>query len=171
MLHAGKGIPAWRVPLMPYMLVATGLFEGVGLLSIAQLIVPERMDLGSGVSALGALVALLNAGLWRLYRVLAPGWGIGPLARCVLKRATPVLHIFGHLLPVAFYALALGLAWRSEETLVAVAVAGIGAVFGGIWWKFAVITRACHQQGFALPRLPQRGSGRRAAPPWRQPQL
>ena len=31
-LHAGKGIPAWRVdPLVPWMLVATGLYEGVAL--------------------------------------------------------------------------------------------------------------------------------------------
>jgi len=170
-LHAGKGIPAWRVPLMPYMLVATGLFEGVGLLSVAQLIVPDRIDLGSGVSALGVLLALLNAGLWQLYRALAPSWGIGPLARRVLKRATSVLHILGHLLPVALYVLALAFPWRSEEALIAVGVAGAGAVFGGIWWKFTVITRACHQQGFALPRLPQRGSGRRAAPPRLQPEL
>jgi len=27
-----------------------------------------------------------------------------------------------------------------------------------------VITRACYQQGFALPKMPQRGSGRFAAP-------
>ena len=31
-------------------------------------------------------------------------------------------------------------------------------------WKIAVVTRACHQQGFALERYPQRGSGTRAAP-------
>ncbi len=170
-LHAGKGIPAWRVPLMPYMLIATGLFEGVGLLSIAQLIAPGRIDLGSGISALGVLLAVLNAGLWQVYRAMAPGWDIGPLARRVLKRATPVLHLVGHLLPVALYVVALGLAWRSQEALITVAIAGAGAVFGGVWWKFTVITRACYQQGFALPRLPQRGSGRRAAPPRLQPQF
>ena len=39
-----------------------------------------------------------------------------------------------------------------------------GAVAGGVLWKLTLVTRACHQQGFALPRVPQRGSGLRAAP-------
>ena len=29
-------------------------------------------------------------------------------------------------------------------------LAGLGAVAGGILWKFTVITKACHQQGFYL---------------------
>ena len=33
-LHAGKGIPAWRHRLVPWMLVASGLFEGVALAAI-----------------------------------------------------------------------------------------------------------------------------------------
>ena len=43
-------------------------------------------------------------------------------------------------------------------------VAGAGAVLGGTAWKFTVITRAAFQQGFAMPWLPRRGSGTRAAP-------
>ena len=35
MIYASKGIAAWRVPLVPWMLGATGLFEGLGLLSVA----------------------------------------------------------------------------------------------------------------------------------------
>ena len=38
------------------------------------------------------------------------------------------------------------------------------AVAGGALLKYTLVTRACHQQGFALPRVPQRGSGARAAP-------
>ena len=38
------------------------------------------------------------------------------------------------------------------------------AVAGGALWKIVVITRACYQQGFALPKMPRRGSGRRASP-------
>ena len=44
------------------------------------------------------------------------------------------------------------------------AVGGLAAVAGGALWKFVLVTRACHQQGFALPMVPQRGSGMRAAP-------
>ena len=47
---------------------------------------------------------------------------------------------------------------------VSLVLAGAGAVAGGVLWKFTVITGACHQQGFAIPMMPQRGSGTRAAP-------
>ena len=46
----------------------------------------------------------------------------------------------------------------------AVAAAGAAAVCGGVLWKFTVIVRAAYQQGFALPSLPRRGSGSKAAP-------
>ena len=65
--------------------------------------------------------------------------------------------------------------WKCTTPLVAVKLALPGAALaviaasacalaGGALWKFTLVTRACHQQGFALPRLPQRGSGSRAAP-------
>ena len=50
------------------------------------------------------------------------------------------------------------------NTPIVYAIAGAGVLFGGWLWKLTVITKACHQQGFAVPRLPQRGSGTRAAP-------
>ncbi len=43
------------------------------------------------------------------------------------------------------------------------------ALLGGFFWKLMVITRACHQQGFALAKMPQRGSGTRAAPRLTEP--
>ena len=43
-------------------------------------------------------------------------------------------------------------------------LAGAAMVLAGAAWKFTLITRAGHFQGFALPKLPQRGSGARAAP-------
>ncbi|OGI64836.1 MAG: hypothetical protein A2W18_05765 [Candidatus Muproteobacteria bacterium RBG_16_60_9] len=46
--------------------------------------------------------------------------------------------------------------------LIASIAAGAGAVLGGIVCKFTLITRAGYQQGFALPKLPRRGSGTRA---------
>ena len=43
-------------------------------------------------------------------------------------------------------------------------VAGVAALAGGAFWKFTVIVRAGFQQGFAVAKFPQRGSGTRAAP-------
>ena len=47
---------------------------------------------------------------------------------------------------------------------VALVAAAAFVIYGGVLWKYTLVIRACHEQGFALPRLPQRGSGTRAAP-------
>ena len=84
--------------------------------------------------------------------------GVPPLARAELQKLTPALRLIGHITPLVLFALAAAF---SESLL---AIAGVAAVTGGVMWKFTVITRACHQQGFAMPKMPQRGSGNRAAP-------
>jgi phenylacetyl-CoA:acceptor oxidoreductase subunit 1 len=155
-LHASKGIPAWRVPLMPWMLVATGLFEGLGaltlVLAVAQVAVPAW--LGWPIVALAGV----NAALWRAYRAGMKAAGIAPLARAEIARTTPWLHAIGHGLPAAGAVAAI--AGASPWALMA---AGLGASAGGALWKYRVIVRASYQQGFALPKLPRRGSGRRSA--------
>ena len=45
-----------------------------------------------------------------------------------------------------------------------IVIAGLATLAGGALWKYTVIVRASYSQGFALPRVPQRGSGSRAAP-------
>ena len=45
----------------------------------------------------------------------------------------------------------------------ATSIPGAAVVGGGVTWKLTLISRAGFQQGFALDRWPQRGSGRRAA--------
>ena len=158
-LHAGKGIPAWRVPAMPWMLVATGFLEGVALLGLAAGWLPSLP--AEFVAGAGMGLALLNAALWGLYQSEAKGQGIGPLARSVLARVNPWVQLVGRVGPAALYAGAF--MWPADSVAL-FAVAGVGVLAGGALWKFAIITRACHQQGFALAKMPQRGSGTRAAP-------
>ncbi len=162
-LHDGKGIPAWRAPLIPAMLVATGLLEGTGLLAAFLAVT------GFGVAPIGPIVAAiivlvaLNAALWWRYRRTAAARGIGPLARAALESANPLVLGGGQVVPVALCLAALGAAGPATATWLA-AASGIAVVAGGAVWKFTVITRACHQQGFAVPSMPRRGSGKRAAP-------
>ena len=159
-LYACKGIPTWRAPLIPWMLAATGLFEGMGLLVIVLFFAGVPV---TSVMALGGLVlALANAALWRRYLGTAKARGIGPLSRLDLAEITPTLHLVGHAVPAILFALRLALGPGIGGELVA--IAGLATLAGGVMWKFTVITRACHQQGSALPVLPQRGSGKRAAP-------
>ncbi len=162
-LHAAKGISAWRVPLMPWMLLATGLYEGLGLLVAAVFLVAPQIlwgPLATFAGGLGLVLATINAGLWHAYRRSAKAQGIVPLARREISAVTPWLHIMGHTLPALLFTTSLVIGGAP----IAIAAAGIAVVIGGVRWKFRVITRACYRQGFALPKLPQRGSGIRAAP-------
>jgi len=157
-LHASKGIPAWRVTLMPWMLVATGLFEGLGALLLALTMAGAAVApaLAAPVIALG----LINAALWRAYRAGARAAALPPLARREIERVTPWVHVLGHGLPVVG---AIAAVAAPGSTPAAWLLAGLGAAGGGALWKYWVIVRASYQQGFALPRLPQRGSGQRSA--------
>ena len=161
-LNAAAGIPTWRAPLIPWMLFATGLYEGLGLLLIIYAAMPGVFLDMRIIAGAGVLLALSNFILWQSYRLRAEAEGIGPLSRRDLAGINPGLVFAGHLVP---FALLLGLqVVPALNTPAVFAVAGIGALFGGWLWKLTVITKACHQQGFAVPRLPQRGSGTRAAP-------
>ena len=214
-LHAGKGIPAWRVDLVPGMLVATGLYEGVALASIGVAVLclgslfgPSDMPppwsgfggAGSflaliGLPSAGVVLAGVNAALLGAYRRRARQSGVGPLARRDLDAIAGRMRWMGHVVPamlfsaaaVAFFLVVPAAVaathclmdaddtWRcaihvavanagvpgASAALIAAAVCVLG---GGALWKYTLVTRACHQQGFSLPRLPQRGSGTRAAP-------
>ena len=211
-LHAGKGIPAWRHPLVPWMLVASGLYEGaalavLGLVFLLSLAGGHDFDEVSawfalaGLAGACTLLAFANAALFGAYRRSAAGSGVGPLSRRDLDAIAGRMRWLGHLAPAVIFFVAAGAAYllpllspalvvathcvmdadstwgcvivRSAVTVAIWAVwvgplalvAGTAcALGGGVLWKHTLVTRACHQQGFALPRLPQRGSGSRAAP-------
>ena len=223
-LHAGKGIPAWRHRLVPWMLIASGLYEGVALVALGLVglllvgvgsaffaptgadgfagwpmfpyLLPVESALASvGLAGAGVLLAGTNTALYRAYRRSAANAGIGPLARRDLDAITHRMRWMGHLVPAALFAAAAlaflfllpsmvtGLqclndaeeSWRCAiapalasaavpGALLALVAGAACAVAGGALWKYTLVTRACHQQGFALPRIPQRGSGSRAAP-------
>ena len=113
--------------------------------------------------AVALLLVVVNALLWQSYRTGAKDAGIPPLARKVINEATPGLHAVGHVIPTL--ALLLLFAFGGPFGALIGLAGGIMMIIGGIYWKFTVITRAAYQQGFAMPRMPQRGSGDRAAPP------
>ena len=112
------------------------------------------------ISLWGALLALINALIWQRYYACAHCNGLPPQARAELKRVLLPLRLIGHITPLVLFAIAT--ATPFSETLLN--IAGIAAVAGGVMWKYTVIVRASYQQGFALPKMPQRGSGTRAAP-------
>ncbi|MGE0876817.1 MAG: 4Fe-4S dicluster domain-containing protein [Burkholderiales bacterium] len=158
-LHMARGIPAWRVPLMPWMLGASGLAEGFGALAIATaLLGSASLAIAAGGIVLGAFV---NARLWRNYRNSAKAEGIPPLARQAIDDITVPLALFGQLVPIVLVLAAWALPAMASGL---VALAGAATIAGGALWKFKIVVRASYMQGLKLSHMPQRGSGSRAAP-------
>jgi len=155
-LHAAKGIPAWRDPRLVGWLMVTGLTEGGG---IFLLTLPWH---GVASNALFVAVALLVAArlaIWHAYRrgvdrTLAPG------ARRALDRAGRVLQVAGTPVPLGLLALILIGAVAPTLTAIVAAVAGLATAFAGAYVKLLLVTRAGFNQGFALVHLPVRGQPR-----------
>jgi phenylacetyl-CoA:acceptor oxidoreductase subunit 2 len=134
-LRAAKGIPAWRAPQVVLLAVATGLAEGAGLLlffTSAPLLLTWF-----------ALAVILRAIAWSRYRAAQRSAALDAPGKALTHLGTVVallLAMAGHLHPVA------------------APLAGAAALATGLWLKFALVTRASINQGFALPRLPVRGA-------------
>lgn len=159
-LHMAKGIPAWRVPLIPPMIIASGLLEGAGLLAVVAAVPALGLSLGPALPWALVVLAAFGAIHWHVYRTTAKEKGIVPLARAAIGEMTVPLHIGGHLVP----AVLAGLTLAGLHAPLVLGAAGATAIAGGFFWKFGVIVRAAFQQGFAIERYPHRGSGKRAAP-------
>jgi phenylacetyl-CoA:acceptor oxidoreductase subunit 2 len=154
MLQAAKGIPAWRSPALPALIVATALAEGAGAWWIAA------AWAGAGTTPalalfLLALVARLAA--WLAYRRSLRD---APLAAGAISRPGAVLAIAGTFAPLALVAAAMLAAPFVASLLVG--VAGALALVAGWGFKFALVLRASFNQGYALPHAPVRGQ--RASP-------
>jgi phenylacetyl-CoA:acceptor oxidoreductase subunit 2 len=151
MLRAARGIPAWREPAIVPLIVATGLAEGAGLFFIFQPL--HRSGTPWLLIAFGALV-LLRIVMWFVYRRRLTAQA-APRANLALDGAGRVLQAVGTLVPL----LLVGLIADAALSIAVLAVlAGLAATAAGAWVKFALLTRAGFNQGFALVRLPVRGA-------------
>ncbi|HEX9184671.1 MAG TPA: hypothetical protein VF876_15550 [Burkholderiales bacterium] len=133
-LHASKGIPAWRAPQVVLLVISTGIAEGAGIalfFTTAPLLITWF-----------GLALILRTFAWVRYdaatrnsALLAPG----RVFTQVGTAAGLLLAILGYWMPLA------------------APLAGSVVVITGLWLKFALVTRASLNQGFNLPQLPVRG--------------
>jgi phenylacetyl-CoA:acceptor oxidoreductase subunit 2 len=144
-LRAARGIPAWREPRVVPFIVATGLAEGAGLLMLAA---PAIVSTRAWLLGLVALLLLARLVLWAAYRQRLAARACGALAP-----AAHGLQWAGTLLPLALMALVAA----GVFSPLLLAPVGLLAAAAGAWFKFALITRAGFNQGFALTQLPVRG--------------
>jgi len=152
-LRAARGIPTWREPMIVPLVVLTGLAEGAGLWMLLQpLQLAARPGLLTGLAAL----LLARAVVWPLYRRRLAR-GSSAKARAVLDQAGLALLWAGAVLPLTALAIA-PMGWLAPQATAALLMfSGLAATAAGSWFKFALITRAAFNQGFALVHLPVRG--------------
>jgi len=150
-LQAAKGIPAWRIPALTWLAFATALAEGAGIYvaAVALRAMPSRFMLGCFAFAL-----ILRLLVWVVYWHDARG-SVASKAAIVLQRSGSILVGVGTVAPLV---LLLGASFLPGVARAALVLAGMAALFTGWEFKFALITRAAYNQGFALPHLPVRGT-------------
>ncbi len=136
-LFGSKGIPAWRAPQVVPLVMLTGLAEGAGLALL--------FSDAAALLALFALALLARALAWARYRAALKQ----PRAAAALEPSGRSLLQLGTVLPIA-------LLLFSTVAPEAIWLAGLLAAATGWRFKFALVTRASHNQGFSLPHLPIR---------------
>ncbi len=138
-LRAARGIPAWRAPEVVPLVVATALAEGAGA---ALLFHPDSFAL-----ALFGIAVIARALAWSRYRAALPraagGAALAPAGKALLQAGTVV---------------PLALAMAATVQPEAAVFAALAAIFAGWRFKFVLVARAAFNQGFALLRLPVRGT-------------
>jgi phenylacetyl-CoA:acceptor oxidoreductase subunit 2 len=151
MLHANKGIPAWRHASCAGMIVATDLAEGAGLLCAGALV---WRGLASFGVLLAALLALRFLAWWKYLASLRDA-GV-PIGTMKAFDAIDVRFVWlGHVSPAV-----LGVAAALAGLPLLAVLAGVLAAAAGGWFKYTLVCRAAFTQGFALPRTPSRGEGK-----------
>jgi len=144
-LRAATGIPAWREPLVVPLMVLTGLTEGAGLALLFQ---PAQAFNEPLVLALTCALAFARLGVsWAYQRRLN--------ARALAALETPVRWM--QIADAAAVSLLLVLSASGTAAPPLIASAGLLLAATGAGLKYALITRAAFNQGFALAHLPVRG--------------
>jgi len=166
-LEATKGIPTWRSPLILPLILSTGLVEGTGAFMLLTLMVAKG---GIPEWAGGVLIAAIAARVfvWMLYRRRMMAGEAPVAAAAVLMAFSGPFTIGGNVMPIVFLIMA-GLS--PDIAGAALAAAGLIAMAGGWALKITIVTKAAHNQGFAIPHAPARGAGTSGPgikPGWRE---
>ena len=157
MIKASRGIPAWRSPRIVPLIMLTGLCEGAALAILAAAATADHAYL-KWLDALLLVLVLARGLAWYAYRSGLQHEGAPTKVMVALSRIELPFAMIGNWGPLVLLFIALA----SSSTLVIfwLGVISALAVLGSGWlFKVVLITRAAHNQGFALPRLPVRGTG------------
>jgi Fe-S-cluster-containing dehydrogenase component len=160
-LLASKGIPIWRQLNMLPLILTTGLAEGLGMYLIAsRLLDPWFTPVGVGHALWGlALAATARTIVWTAYRNALED-DAPTESKKILAKIHPEITLIGLGLPIAAIVIVETIPAVGHSHLGTIAaVAGLGAAIAGWYMKFVIITRAAYDQGYAILRTPERGTG------------
>ncbi|MDP1634242.1 MAG: DmsC/YnfH family molybdoenzyme membrane anchor subunit [Gallionellaceae bacterium] len=153
-LHAAKGIPAWREPMIVPLILATGFTEGAALATVLAAVLPGTSPRWLAGALLGALI--LRRIAWTLYFKAIEKTGLPTKAMDVMRPFGAKFEMIGQLAPEIL--VVAGIFYGGVLPFFAV-LAGLVAVATGWWLKYTIVARAAYNQGYALPVLPVRGQG------------
>ena len=158
-VNAAKGIPAWRARGTVPLIIATGLTEGAGLLAFLLAWSGASQPTLQPVWLPLAMLVLLasRAWAWRSYRKELSAGNTPRQTLATLSRIEVPFMWTGHGAAATLILAALALPALNGPGLVG--AAGLLAVASGWLLKYTLIVRASFNQGYALPRVPVRGSG------------
>jgi len=155
-LTASKGIPAWREAKLEPLILLTGLTEGTGLLLLGAAMLPGSGSIFMPAGTALALLALGRYMAWMAYRRANRATGLPEGAERELGSLAGMIVYVGTIAPVVLVGIGLALPGYGPY------LAGLGGLLAfatGWWFKYALITKAAFDQGFAINHTPARGSG------------
>jgi phenylacetyl-CoA:acceptor oxidoreductase subunit 1 len=155
-LKEAKGIPAWREPLVVPLILSTGLAEGGGLFLSAPLFFAAAAPLAEPAAVVVVLLTAARALAWHSYVAALQQKGAPVRSLECLTGLRAWIAALGLLLPLVLIAAGF-VAGSAGPALFA--LGGLSAFAAGWLLKHRLVTRAGFNQGFALERVPVRGTG------------
>ena len=147
-LHAAKGIPAWRHPcLRPYIFIS-GITEALGVAECLPDLVAEQ-----GLWITLGIALIVRMAFWKNYTNNLERDG-APEESCAVFKNIYSRVLLAHLSAVVL----LTVAWFAQMPIYSM-VAGLIATATGWTIKAIIVTKAGQTRGFAIPRTPVRGQG------------
>jgi phenylacetyl-CoA:acceptor oxidoreductase subunit 2 len=151
-LHASRGIPAWRDGAVLPVIFATGIAEG------AALAVLVLMAVAPLPGWLIALLVLALAARALAYYAYASRMRDGRAPTAVVKRINSIGGTVW-VLAVAIPLVLAIIAWAMPATAaIAAPLAAICAILGGWHIKYNIVRKLAHVQGLSIERMPVRGT-------------
>jgi len=147
-LHASKGIPAWREPSIVALIMSTGLAEGAGALLALMILAGVQTPSWLAYTFITLLAVRVLA--WGTYRGALAASNAPPAALAALAGVSRVFLLLGNVVPAAMIGLSIFFPQHINTLAV---LAGIFAVLAGWNVKFTIITRAAQVQGYAFGKL------------------